>query len=401
MYRRFSGLLCSAFFFAACGGSQVQLQQPVGSSPVVELSAPPEEKDEKKAVPADVVEKSARPYSGYRLADEKVFSVDEVMSRIASADAVCVGELHDDPLSHYAQLEVARALLARREMRGIELGIALEMVRQDEQSALNAFDAGSIGVDQVAEATDWEKEWGYPFVYWQPFFELAKKSKIPLVALGVRRSLTKQIATNGIQKVPREMGNLVPTQLDFENERHRSNFAALMGGHPHSAPQATPTDGDQNSESDHSTPHGHSKRPDLSNYYEAQVLWDEAMAKRATTWLEAHAPARKLIILAGQAHCAYSAIPERIEKRGKFTVVSVLPVRGGSPLEALDAPLPPEGLFSQLDELLEAESAGKGQEPADADEPAAPEAGTNEKIDPNHLLNYLAADYDYQLVFDE
>ena len=90
---------------------------------------------------------------------------------------------------------------------------------------------------------------------------------------------------------------------------HRTAFEAMMTDHPKG--KGTP-----------------------ERYYEAQVLWDETMADAAANWLEHRAPARQLVIVAGQAHCRHSAIPARIERRLRSARVrNVLPMKASEQKE--------------------------------------------------------------------
>ena len=110
----------------------------------------------------------------------------------------------------------------------------------------------------------------------------------------------------------------------------------------------------------------------LERYYAAQVIWDEAMAELSADWLSQRAPVRKLVVFAGKAHCAYSAIPARAERRGDFVAVSVLPVSGGEPMKAIEAP------------------------PLEKDE-----QNSHESEHPSSIEELLAADYDFQLIFQD
>jgi uncharacterized iron-regulated protein len=109
-----------------------------------------------------------------------------------------------------------------------------------------------------------------------------------------------------------EQTNALP-DIDPSDASHRALFDALMTGHPMEAGSA-------------------------DNYYAAQLIWDEQMARLSADWLSERAPGRKLLIFAGSAHCHRSAIPARIARRTGFTVVSVLPVEGGTTRAVSDNP---------------------------------------------------------------
>lgn len=53
----------------------------------------------------------------------------------------------------------------------------------------------------------------------------------------------------------------------------------------------------------------------ISRILEVQLLWDEAMAERAASYLQAN-PEQRMVILAGNAHLAHgNAIPDRLTRR--------------------------------------------------------------------------------------
>jgi len=62
--------------------------------------------------------------------------------------------------------------------------------------------------------------------------------------------------------------------------------------------------------------HGSETGLDEFNYfYQAQTLWDEAMASRAAAWMKTN-PDRKLVVLAGNGHLRYKyGIPQRLFRR--------------------------------------------------------------------------------------
>jgi uncharacterized iron-regulated protein len=133
-----------------------------------------------------------------------------------------------------------------------------------------------------------------------------------LLALGVKPEVAKHIAEVGIAGLGPNDARLVP-ELDVDVPGHRALFNALMAGHP-----------------------GDLKK--LDQYYEAQLLWDEAMARTSAEWLQVRSPGRKLVIMAGSAHCHRSAIPTRIARRTGLTVVSLLTVETGEAVKPATEP---------------------------------------------------------------
>lgn len=273
---------------------------------------PSQSEEEVEAPSEDVVLQAARPFSGYRPVDEKKFDEESLLTFLASADAVCVGERHDQPLDHYAQLRIVQGFAERRALRGFELGVGLEMVRQADQPALDAYLEGRLDDEEFEQAANWSAEWGFPIQYYRPTLQVVRDERAGLVALGVARPLTREVAENGVDALPEQRRRQVP-ELDHGSKEHRQLFESLMSGHPMPAGK-------------------------LDNYYEAQLIWDEKMAEEAGHWLIARQPGRKLVILAGTAHCHRSAIPARLSRRTGLTVVSILPVDGGAPRPLVEQP---------------------------------------------------------------
>lgn len=268
----------------------------------LEEEAPPPE--DAPAPPEDVIEQAARSFSGYRPEDERAFTDEELITFLAAADAVCVGERHDQVLDHYAELRLLQGLGARREFRGFELGLAMEMIRSSEQPTLSAYEEGKINDTEFEDLSQWKTQWGYPIQYYRPQLRFAAAHGVDLMGLGVDRELTHAVADSGLSGLNEEQARFLP-EIDSTDTSHRELFDSLMDGHPMKAGAA-------------------------DNYYAAQLIWDETMAEISTAWLSERAPGRKLLIFAGTAHCHRSAIPARIARRGGFTVVSVLPVEGES-----------------------------------------------------------------------
>lgn len=268
--------------------------------------------DDEPPPPEDVVEQAARPFSGYRPLDGRTFTDEELLTFLAAADAVCIGERHDQAIDHYAELRVLEGLGARREFRGFELGLAMEMVRSVDQPTLSAYELRKMGDLEFEQASNWKQEWGYPIQYYRPQLRFAADHGVQLLGLGVEKEVTHAVAQGGIAALDENQARALP-EIDAEDKEHRALFDSLMEGHPMEPGTA-------------------------ENYYAAQLIWDEKMAELGAQWLSERAPGRKLLILAGGAHCHRSAIPARMARRTGITVVNILPVEGGSPRAVSEAP---------------------------------------------------------------
>jgi uncharacterized iron-regulated protein len=240
------------------------------------------------ALPRDVVARAALPFHGVRAQGAQDLSPDELMQALSQAQVVCVGEQHDNPHDHYAELAILRGLARRAPVAGREVGLGLEMVEVSNQSALDDYAAGKSDDDDLLEALDWNKTWGFDFSYYRPLFELAQRRGLDLVALNAPAKLVHQVAQSGLDGLSDAQRAKLP-KMQLSDAQHRAYFDQAMRGHPDAG--------------------------NLDNLYQAQVLRDETMASRAAKWISASFPARQLVIVAGSAHCIRSGIVRRILRR--------------------------------------------------------------------------------------
>ncbi len=252
--------------------------------------------------PPDIVQRSALPISGLRAKDGKELSDRQLFDELSRFDAVCIGESHDDPHHHYAELALLGELARRTNYRGEELGVGFEMFQGPFQGALDAYGHGASDESELLHDSEYEARWGFPFAYYRPLLELGRARRLPLLALNARRELTRSIAREGLEKLDPELARELP-ELDFRSPAHRQAFEQMMQGHPkgHGSPE---------------------------NMYAAQVVWDETMAEHAAAFLAGYRPVRKLLIVAGLAHCAKPGVPSRIERRTALRVAAVVPSVG-------------------------------------------------------------------------
>jgi len=286
-----------------CAGHQHPADSDVGSSrdvdqsglageTIVEIERPP-------APAEDVVLKAGSPFTGYRVSDQLELDPEELFTYLAAADAVCIGERHDDALDHFAQFRTLQGFAERRMLRGFELGIGLEMVSREQQLALSEYLAEHTDRDHFLTVTDWEHSWGFPIQYYDPQFVFAQARGVRGLSLGVPDRLVHRVAREGLAAISKNEGRRIPP-LDLTDQTHRQLFDVMMQGHP------LPDDA----------------VPD--HYYQAQVVRDESMALVSKNWLLEHRPLRKLLIFAGLAHCHHNAIPARMERESGLVVVNLI-----------------------------------------------------------------------------
>lgn len=265
--------------------------RPIGISPSHPASSA-------KHVPEDVVARAAGDVTALRLSDDQELEPFALSSELLKSDAICAGEEHDSAEQHFAELYLLTELSERAPSLGLELGVGFEMWEKSKQGALSSFGRGKLSESDLLKESGYKESWGFPFAYYRPLLEKARAKGLPLIALNASHEVTERIAEDGLDGLDPDQSRTLPT-LDLGNSSHHADFEARMKQHPGVTSE------------------------NLANYYAAQVVWDETMADTAASWLELHAPIRRIMIVAGQAHCQRTAIPSRMERRGVRKVAAV------------------------------------------------------------------------------
>jgi uncharacterized iron-regulated protein len=264
-------------------------------------------------VPDDIVARSAQPFRARRNLDGQALDQARFLDELSKFDVVCLGEAHDAPRDHFAELAISEGLERRARVSGRALGVGFEMFQAPYAGALKSYGVGRLDDAGLRKRTHYDDRWGYPYAYYRPVLAFARATGLPLEALNASRELTHSVAENGLNGLSPRLRRQLPRELDLEDREHRAAFERLMANHPRA------------------------EGMDLENFYAAQVVWDETMANNAADWVSKRAPMRQLLILAGSAHCRHAAIPSRIERRQPLRVAAVrLSAETGADSEGFD-----------------------------------------------------------------
>ena len=252
---------------------------------------------------------------------QKTFSdFESMLADLARADAVFVGEQHDDPNTHRLELAIVEGLTRR----GVSVVVALEMFERDVQSQVEGYAAGRITEEQfLKDSRPWPR---YASDY-RPLIEFAKAHHLPIVASNVPRRIASDVSKNGMPAIEK-LGSddrafaarevLCPTSGDYYQR-----FGEAMGGHEGAN----------------------------ANFYFAQCVKDETMGESVATAFQKNATGRVTIVHVngafhsdfgeGTADSARRRMPGR-----RIAVVSMLPV------DDLDTTKPDDDDFKRADYLV-------------------------------------------------
>lgn len=115
----------------------------------------------------------------------------KMILEITDVDVICFGELHNDPIAHWLQLEVTKDLY---EVKNDKLILGAEMFESDNQLILDEYLSGIISENRFeAEARLWSN---YQTDY-KPLVEFARKQDIPFIATNIPRRYANVVFSNG------------------------------------------------------------------------------------------------------------------------------------------------------------------------------------------------------------
>tara|TARA_Y100000782_G_C10180010_1_gene263593 strand:+ start:664 stop:1527 length:864 start_codon:yes stop_codon:yes gene_type:complete len=153
----------------------------------------------------------------------KTISYEKMLKTLAEADVVLIGELHNNPISHWMQYEITNDLYTNDS--NVVLGA--EMFEADNQVILNEYLNGLIEARHLkAEAKLWDN---YTTDY-KPLLDFAKEHELVFVASNVPRRYASIVARQGVEG----LANLDPATkawmapLPFPFDTATPGYGAMM-----------------------------------------------------------------------------------------------------------------------------------------------------------------------------
>ncbi|MEZ5347538.1 MAG: ChaN family lipoprotein [Pyrinomonadaceae bacterium] len=173
------------------------------------------------------------PESKYRVfeGNGKPSGVDQILTRMASADVVFLGEYHDDAIGHALQFEIFKqAFNSYRKQR--DLALSLEMFERDVQIVLDEYRKGLISESHFLRSS---RPWGNYQTDYRPLVEFAKENKLEIVAANAPRRYVNMVSRKGRDSLdqldPEALKWLAPIPFPKPSVEYTEKFNSLMGGH--------------------------------------------------------------------------------------------------------------------------------------------------------------------------
>jgi uncharacterized iron-regulated protein len=189
----------------------------------------------------------------------------DLPGRLAHANVIFVGEQHDDPETHRAELAILAALQGKF---GERLTLAMEMFERDNQGPLTDYVTGKTDEAGFTHAARFWKN--YPTDY-RPLIEFAREKHVPVIASNAPQVLVRRVSKDGLaalSSMTPEERTLTAAYINApEGDEYAHRFAAVIG-------------------------QGHSEGGEMDaamvrRFYEAQCVRDDTMAESIVREIDA------------------------------------------------------------------------------------------------------------------
>lgn len=223
-----------------------------------------------------------------KLPEGEILNFEQLLDYLEKTRIIFIGETHDQMPHHLVQLRILQNLVKR----GHEVVVAMEMFERHQQPILDRWSQGVLDEEEFLKEVRWESLWGMDFQLYQGILKEIKSQKLKLLGLNIERDLVRRVAQNGIEGlVPTEGENLPP--IDLTDNAYRSYLRSIYQEHQEGIAK------------------------DFEKFYQAQILWDEAMAETLSQYLQSpEGEGKKILTLTGSGHVSFSfGIPNRLYRR--------------------------------------------------------------------------------------
>lgn len=173
---------------------------------------------------------SAQDKPAYRIftVEGKKADYNDMLKDALKADVIFFGELHDNPIAHWLELELTKSIFNEK---GKNLILAAEMFEADNQLIIDEYLSGLI------KETSFESEvrkWNNYGTDYKPLLTLAKDSGLKFVASNIPRHYASMVASGGFEvldKVSAEGKKFIaPLPVDYDPELVCYKDMLTMGG---------------------------------------------------------------------------------------------------------------------------------------------------------------------------
>jgi uncharacterized iron-regulated protein len=171
--------------------------------------------------------------AAYKLFDKNGEETDyeKLLEKAQQADVILFGELHNNPIAHWLQLQLTKDLY---NLKNENIILGAEMFEADDQITLNEYLSDKINYKTFIQEA---KVWPNNTTDYQPLVDFAKNNQLPFIATNVPRRYANMVYKNGfetlndIDKLAKKNW-IAPLPVDYDpNLPGYKKMIEMMGGH--------------------------------------------------------------------------------------------------------------------------------------------------------------------------
>lgn len=152
----------------------------------------------------------------------------KMIDMLSRQDIVLIGEFHNNPISHWMELEITKDCHTKR-----DLVLGAEMFEQDNQQVLNQYLAGQLSAKGLDTAARLWKNYATDYA---PLVNFAKEQKLVFVASNVPRKYASMVSKGGFEALSnlsdQEKSWLAPLPIAYDPELPGyKNMITMIAGH--------------------------------------------------------------------------------------------------------------------------------------------------------------------------
>ena len=159
----------------------------------------------------------------------KPSNYESILNDAQKADVVFFGEIHDNPIAHWLELQLEKDLFASKKGNLI---LGAEMFEADRQDVLNEYIRGFESDNTLKEEG---KLWTNYLTDYKPLVDFAKANKIPFIATNIPRRYANLVYNKGmiyldsINPEEKKFMATLPIKYDGELKCYKDIAAAAQG----------------------------------------------------------------------------------------------------------------------------------------------------------------------------
>lgn len=167
-------------------------------------------------------------YKIYDVKKQKIITVDDIVTDLASANVLFFGEEHNDSIGHYLEATLFKKIAVAYPGK---VALTMEMFHTDVQPVINEYLNGLISEKNfIKEGRAWNNYKDY-----KPMIETAKTNKLDVIGGNGAARYSNAVTRGGLEvlnQLPESSKQFIaPLPIDTATGRYLEKFIETLGGH--------------------------------------------------------------------------------------------------------------------------------------------------------------------------